>query len=660
MSDTSQGSSTSRQEQPLQNKKFQPKKPKRTWFIMLFTLTLLGAVIGIFGVLFNDDMAGVVKGQLDKLREDRITQAYYDYTSKSFQKTTSLEEFRIFLSLYKVLSENKSFTLEKSTRIDDKGKVSGVLVSNELHEMKVEFQLVKEDKKWKIESIRLKEPLQRDGQDSATQELADRVHEQLKALRRDEILDAYYDFLSKDFQRETPFQVFKEYVESNPILTSFKSLDFKERRIEDGMGYVDLSLSSDLGDFILESKLKRENDEWKVWSIRLILPPEEASKKMATDPNALVIPVKQLLNSLLQDNIEKAYHSTAREFQEATSLSSFENFVHTYPALTRRDLTDVKAGLIENGAGKLRVNLHDDEGMTVMEFKLGFDEGQWKIWGVKVVEGPERSVIDSQKDETKTLNHQSLAEKLIKVIHEQLTDLRHHDTASAYYTFSSQAFQDRVSFSQFENLIADQPVYSEARDTEFEKMTQQGKLITLKGTISTFDYKSYPVKYELVKEYGSWKINHFETGDLKDEIAMAEKPEAKTNEVDIRESEDIDVPTTDIKKITVGDEVDDKGFIKTPRVVIDSDINLLFFNVDIEDGEADSLVTAFLSHVDSGTTAPPLSTKLKRDGRTVVSFSYAAPTGGWPVGNYLIKVTTSTKDEHIQGFQMRKGERGFY
>jgi len=536
-----------------QRKSNAPKKIKPTWFRILFSMAVLGVVLGIYGVLFAGGMLDIIKGQLGKLRESRITQAYYDYTSKGFQETTSLEEFREFLAIYKVLSDNKTFIYEGRSINDSIGKIKGVLISNELHEMNAEYQLVKEENAWKIQSIRLKEAAGDNEKDSVTLELANKVHEMLKTLQRDEILDAYYGFLSKDFQRETPFQVFQEYVETNAILTSFKNVDFKDRRIEDGTGYVDLVLSTDAGNFFLEYKLKRENGDWRVWSLRLVLPPEEAAKKVATDPDTLAIPVRELLDSILLDNIEKAYLNTAKEFQEATSLASFESFVHSYSALTRRDLTDIKSGLIENGVGKLRVNLHDEEGMTVMEFKLGHDEGQWKIWGVQVIESPERIENNPMQQENKKLDHQSLAEKLL---------------------------------------------YGE----------------------------------DLIVE----------------------------SEIPVKESVDIDVLHTDIKKIIIGDEVDADGTIKIPRIVIDTNTNLLFINVIIEDGVVDSLVTLFLNHVDSGTTAPPLSTKLKQDGNTIVSIAFAAPSEGWPEGNYLIKVTTTTGDEHIQGFQMREGERKFY
>jgi Domain of unknown function (DUF4864) len=652
---------TSNDQGPIARPPSKPsKKSTPSWFKILFTAALIGVFVGIIGVFLPGGMSKIVEEQLELLREGRLTQAYYEYTSRDFQNTTSLEDFRQFLSFYRVLADNKSFRFEGSGVKDGVGTVSGVLISQDLHEMNAEFQLVKEENKWKIQSIRLKETAENGEGNRALHELTNAVQQQMKSLQKDEILDVYYNFLSKDFQKETPFQVFQDYVASNPILTSFKNVIFKNSRIEDGKAYVDLVLSSEAGDFLIEYKLIRENAAWKVFSLRLVLPPEEAVKTIATNPQSLAPPVHAFLNALLFENIEKAYFNTAKEFQEVTSLSAFESFVLSHPAFSHRDLADIKTGIIENGAGKLRVNLHDSNGMTVLEFKLGYEEGQWRIWGITVIDSPENTSAKPLQDKGEKLNHQSLAEKLIVIIERKLAALKHQDFIKAYYNFFTQDYQDKHTLAEFENLIESIPVLWENRDADFDRMEQDGPFITLKGRIRTFNYKTYPIKYQLIKEYGSWKINNFELLKPIEEIAEATPPEKESKEIFINESEDIDVPNTDIKKITVGSEVDERGMITTPRIVIDSDTELLYINVDIEDALADSMITAFLTHVDSGSEAPPLSTKLLNDGNTVVSFAYASPKGGWPEGNYVVKVTTSTEDEQLQRFQMRKGEKKFY
>lgn len=647
----SQDKTLQEQEHPSKKTK-PPQKGRSTWFRILSTILLVGIVLGSYGFFFAPDMAEVVKGQLSKLRENRITQAYYDYTSKAFQTNTSLENFRNFIALYKVLSDNKSFIFEDSERNEGIGKITGVLISNDLQEMEVEYLLAKENDRWKIQSIRLKELKVGSETDSVMQELVKLVHEQLMYLQKDDIVDAYYTFFSKEFQSETPLQVFQEFVNTHPILTSYKNIDFKDKRIEDSTGFITLLLGSEQGNFKAEYKLKRENGEWKIWNLRLTLPPEAAAKKALTDPNTLSDPVREWLDDLLMDKVEHAYERTSKEFKEATSLNSFENFVHTYPVLLRRDLTDMRTGAIDDGVGKLRVHLHDEEGITTIEFKLGYDEGVWRIWGIQVVEAPEEN--ESYAEEPLNPTIKSLAEQLIGIVHQQLKSLMHQDYTYAYYHFASQEYRDHHTLENFEQFLEANPLFTHGRDAQFDKMEQKRNKIALKGMLETYDYEVTPVRYEFVKDDGKWKISHFEALNVPHPITENEIElfEAKENEPNI--------PTNKIEKITIGDDVDSNGMIKTPRVVMDQGTNLLFFNVQIDNGVADSLITLFLNHVDSGTTAPPLATKLKHDGDTTVSFSYAAPPKGWPEGNYVVKITINTGDEKVQGFQLRKGEKKFY
>lgn len=640
----------------MQSRSGAPKRREKAWFWLLFSVVIAGIVLGVYGTFFSPDMLRVVDSQLATLRENRVTQAYYDYTSKAFQENTSLDAFRNFLTLYNVLSNNKSFRFDNQTRDTDIGKINGVLISNDLAEMKAEYLLVKEDNEWKIQSILLKELPKRDS-DSGTQLVVNLVHEQLQALQKDDAMDAYYSFFSKEFQNETSFKAFQDYVRSYPILTSYKNMVFKTRKIEDSVGYVDVELGSDSGQYLLEYMLKFRNGEWKIWNLRLVLPPEEASELVSTDPNSLSYPVREWLDALLVNKVKKAYANTSKDFQDTTSFSDFEKFVSSNPIFAKRDLTDIRSGTIDNGVGKLEVNLHDDEGLTVIEFKLGFDEGVWKIWGMRVVESPELEETETITQEPESENLQELEKQLIDVVTGQLKALKYQDFKQAYEQYASNEYRRQHTFADFERFIESTSPFTERVKSSFESMGQRGGTMILRGELTGLDNKKYLVEYELVREGKEWKINRFEKVSNFAPIAEAEIP---LKNPELAESVDRIVSTTDVKKIKIGDEVDQNGMIKTPRIVLDSDINLLFFNVDVEKGEQGALVMLFLTHVDSGTAAPPLSTKLKKSGLTTISFSYAAPADGWPEGNYVVKVTTSSGDEHFQRFQVRKGEKQFY
>ncbi|MGA8164748.1 MAG: DUF4864 domain-containing protein [Waddliaceae bacterium] len=490
----------------------------------LVGLVIVGLILALWLTSTRGSMVNVVKGQLQKFREHKLTQAYYDYTAQDFQETTSLDAFREFISSYPVLSENKALIIERK-KVDnhDIGTIKGIVISNDLHEMNIEYRLTKENNKWKILSLELRE-FQKNGNrgESATVELIEKIDGQLKALRKNRVVDAYYGYASKDFQKKTPLQAFQDYVKDHPILLNYQGINFKDRRIENNRGYVNLLLNSKEGPYRLEYQLTREGGEWKIWSLRILLPPEEAAKKASTNPRALVLPVREILDALLLKNIKKSYEGTAKEFQDATNFEDFQEFVEHYPVLTQRDLADIKSGLIENGVGKLRVNLHNEKGMTVVEFHLGFEEGQWKIWKMEMLEYPEEQ---SGKEAAQINGRDSvtLIEKLFTTVQDQLNALRHQDIFATYFRFASTRYKNEHSLQQLESFLTKFPAFTENLSSEFTHPFHLNNRATLRGKLTTFDHRQYPVKYEMIYEDGSWKIDDFAVIPEKELVATSEQ-----------------------------------------------------------------------------------------------------------------------------------------
>lgn len=102
-----------------------------------------------------DPLLEVVDGHLKSLRAKDIDRAYTDYTSKEFQKKTSLEDFKALLSKYKVLSSNKLFQFQSFFIEDNIASLGGDLHSDEGSSIPVEFDFVMEDGKWKIMGIQI-------------------------------------------------------------------------------------------------------------------------------------------------------------------------------------------------------------------------------------------------------------------------------------------------------------------------------------------------------------------------------------------------------------------------------------------------------------------------------------------------------------------------
>ena len=67
------------------------KKPMPFWFKILALLAVLALVGVTAGILFTESWVDVVDHQLEALRQHDIDKAYYAYTSKDFQTSTSLK-----------------------------------------------------------------------------------------------------------------------------------------------------------------------------------------------------------------------------------------------------------------------------------------------------------------------------------------------------------------------------------------------------------------------------------------------------------------------------------------------------------------------------------------------------------------------------------------
>lgn len=120
---------------------------------------LIGIVIFIVAIILLANMAtkgiaDVAQAQLVALRSGDVTKAY-SYTSKDFQKATSLENFKKFVSAYPSLSKNKNVSFTSKEIENNLGTLKGSLNAEDGSVTPVEYKLVKEGSEWKILNIKL-------------------------------------------------------------------------------------------------------------------------------------------------------------------------------------------------------------------------------------------------------------------------------------------------------------------------------------------------------------------------------------------------------------------------------------------------------------------------------------------------------------------------
>lgn len=123
-----------------------------------------------------------------------------------------------------------------------------------------------------------------------TEDLTDTVKNQLEAIKKGQIAEAYYEFSSKKFQEATSLEAYQEFIKKHPAFAENKSIQFKERNVDNDIGTLDCIINTNHHQKIAaEYKLIKESDQWKVLSIRLeagIAPLKHHKKQLTASEQA--------------------------------------------------------------------------------------------------------------------------------------------------------------------------------------------------------------------------------------------------------------------------------------------------------------------------------------------------------------------------------------
>lgn len=253
------------------------KKPMPFWFKLATFLAVL-ALIGVTaGILFTESLVDVIDNQLEALRHNNVTKAYYAYTSKDFQAATSLDQFSNFVHAYPVFLNNQSAHFTQRSIEHNIGVLKGNLTSNDHVNTPIEYKLIKEEDKWKILSIRLLKPgtIQNAKEANHSEDLIEVIKEQLKDIQEQKLREAYQNYSSKEFQEATSEEAFQEFIKRYPILAHHHVISFHKPLIRNGVGTLSVILQSDQIAAYVKYYLIYEDQQWKIWSMRILSPSEE-------------------------------------------------------------------------------------------------------------------------------------------------------------------------------------------------------------------------------------------------------------------------------------------------------------------------------------------------------------------------------------------------
>lgn len=257
------------------------KKKMPIWFQLISLLAVL-ALIGVTaGILFTESWVDTIDYQLEALRENNIDKAYFDYTSKEFKATTSLDQFRHFVETYPVFLNNQSAHFSQRSIEHHVGTLKGNLTSNDHVITPIEYKLIKEEGKWRILSIRLLKPgnIQNTKEASHGEDLIEVAKSQLKDIQDQKITEAYQEYSSKEFKEATSEAAFQEFIKRYPILSHYHIVSFHKPSIHNGIGTLSVILQSDQIAAYAKYYLIFEEHKWKIWSMRILSPSEKQENK---------------------------------------------------------------------------------------------------------------------------------------------------------------------------------------------------------------------------------------------------------------------------------------------------------------------------------------------------------------------------------------------
>lgn len=119
--------------------------------LTLFVFCMLGFLLMKY---FLGTITSLPGQQIQAIRDGDLQKAYA-MTTNDFQKETSFKEFKDYVDHYSVLKDNKKVIFDEKKVHDEQAYFKGVIEANDGSQMEIEYQLIKEDKVWKIQGMRL-------------------------------------------------------------------------------------------------------------------------------------------------------------------------------------------------------------------------------------------------------------------------------------------------------------------------------------------------------------------------------------------------------------------------------------------------------------------------------------------------------------------------
>ncbi len=501
------------------SRNMQKNKFSYLW-ISLFILIILGSASTTSYFFYKETsnpLSQIVRDQLDALKKGNIARAYYVYTSDNYQDNWTLEKFRKWVSANPVLINSQNFDFYGDSIRNDHATVTGEFTTPDNTEVHIVYRLVNEYGDWKIDNIQILETPQEISQERSqetpdTQQneiIARIIQEHLLDIKYQNLLKAYNDHLAPEFKKMISYEDYEAIIRENPELTDYDLIQFGNVVNDNGLKRIDITLVSDEESQKIKFWLAKVRGHWMIWAMEVNGPSAQQLYELGNDvaindqktmtgdeqKDDIIILIKKQLDIVKDGKLSDAYKNfTAEEFKEATSEEAFKKFVDNYPEF--KEFNSIRFGnkTENNGIVLQQVILTTNKGDSEVDYWISKENGDWKIWGIRVDESAYYPPI---KEEEKA--------ELVQIIKDQLKALRGGDTSKAYYAFVSQDFENNTSFEDFKSFLEEYPIFTEQDEVTIGNGVEESDLRLVRIALQS-EEETAEVDYRLIKQDDDWKI----------------------------------------------------------------------------------------------------------------------------------------------------------
>lgn len=325
---------------------------------------------------------------------------------------------------------------------------------------------------------------------------------------------------------------------------------------------------------------------------------------------SLVDVVDKQLSELRDSNIDKAYFAyTSSEFQKATSLDEFRDFINTYPIFVKNQSSLFTQRALQHNLGTLKGTLTDPEHKKIpVEYRLIKEDGKWRILSIHLLK-PE--ILKSPKN----------IQELDSTIQNQLKLIKQGQITTAYKQYASKEFQEATSEKEFIDFIHRYPILSHYESIVLNNTFIKNEIGIVSATLQngTLAY----VKYYLIFDNDHWKIWSMRI--------LSSTEGENTNPS----------PSPVLSIITIGTEIESDGIVKNPNTHFKTTSEPIYVNISIENGVKGEIIHLNFNHLESRTS---ILTKavIEENGNSIVMSKFSPPSHGWLKGTYRITATSSS------------------